>query len=111
MVDRVKRAGGDGAAAAGRPEGDQEPRPRSVELAARGLRTCNEVGIFLDALLGDAMTEKVTARLAGVAVNIVGKRLKAAELAIRYGTSVTPEGEKDREAGDRGDPRGDGCHG
>ena len=71
----------DGGAAVAAP---QEP-PRSVAIASSGIRTDQQAGEFLSALIGDLMTQAIPVRIGTASINALGKMLKLVELRQKYG--------------------------
>jgi hypothetical protein len=59
--------------------------PRSLSLAARGIRTGADFSQVMSALISDIIEEKVTPQVANAACNAGGKLLKVVEMQIKYG--------------------------
>lgn len=59
--------------------------PRSLALAARGIRTGADFSKVMSALISDIIEEKVTPQVANAACNAGGKLLKVVEMQIKHG--------------------------
>jgi hypothetical protein len=59
--------------------------PKSVQIAAEGIRDDRQAAEFLSALIGYVLTQSVTVRTANTAVNGMGKLLKLVEMRQKYG--------------------------
>lgn len=95
MGNRAGSVGANGVPGAPDAISDTETRPRSVELAAGGIRTCGDVIVFSSALVGDVMVGSVKPGTANTALKAVNMMLVAAQLAHRHGKALTPSGDPD----------------
>ncbi len=75
-------------------KGAPDRRPRSAEIAGRGIRSAFDFAEFMSALIADVINEDVSHSAAGVAVAAGGKLLKVVEMQQRYGVP-RPDGGKD----------------
>ena len=66
----------------------QEKRPTSAVISRRGLRTTGDVAKMMSAVICEMLEGRVTAADTNAVANASGKILKAAELRMKYGTTV-----------------------
>ena len=80
-----------------------EPQPRSLAIAAGGIRTANDFANMMSALMSDLIEGRVSPNVGNATCNAGGKLLRIVELQYRFG--------KADEKGDRtlqlAVPRGD----
>ena len=61
-------------------------RPRSLDLAAKGIQTDKDFAKFMSSLMSDIIEGTVTPGVGNAACNAGGKLLKIVELKYKYGT-------------------------
>jgi len=71
----------------GTSEVSKEQQPRSLPIAAGGIRTSEDFASMMSALMSDVIEGRVTPGVSNAAVNAGGKLLKIVELQLKYGTS------------------------
>ena len=69
-------------------------KPRSLEVAARGIETGRDFAAFMSCLMSDLIEGKVSPQIGNAACNAGGKLLKVVEMQMRYGTTNPTNGEK-----------------
>jgi hypothetical protein len=63
----------------------KEP-PRSLAVAAKGIRTGNDFANLMSALMSDLIEGRVTPSVGNATCNAGGKLLKVVEMQFKYGT-------------------------
>ena len=63
----------------------QSVKPRSLEVAKKGIRTGGDFALMMSALMSDVIEGQVTPQVANATVNAGGKLLKVVELQLKYG--------------------------
>ena len=71
-----------------------EKTPRSLLIAAKGIRTAQDFANMMSALMSDLIEGKVTPGVGNATCNAGGKMLKAVELQQKYGTDGPGTGRK-----------------
>lgn len=71
---------------AGHPEVPENGRPRSLDIAAAGVRTSVDFAKLMSAIMSDTIEGRVTPSVANAACNAGGKLLKVVDLQMKYGT-------------------------
>jgi hypothetical protein len=74
-----------GALAADAPHGIDK-RPRSLDIAARGIKTGGDFANLMSALMSDLIEGRVTPNIGNATCNAGGKLLKVVEMQYKYGT-------------------------
>jgi hypothetical protein len=80
----------------GAKEISENRQPRSVAIAAKGIRTSGDFANLMSSLMTDVLTGEITPQVTNAAVNAGGKLLKMVEMEMKYGTT-TQQGEKTLE--------------
>ena len=68
--------------------------PRSLAIAARGIRTGSDFANLMSALMSDLIEGRVTPSIGNATCNAGGKLLKVVEMQYRYGVQGPGTGEK-----------------
>lgn len=68
--------------------------PRSLSIAARGIKTGNDFATLMSALMSDLIDGRVTPSIGNATCNAGGKLLKVVEMQYRYGTQGPGSGSK-----------------
>jgi hypothetical protein len=66
----------------------QNEKPRSLGIAAIGIKTSNQFAGMMSALMSDILEGRVTPQVGNAVVNAGGKLLKVVEMQLKYGTPV-----------------------
>ena len=69
-------------------------RPRSLDVADKGIKTGSDFAAMMSALMSDLIDGRVEPGVANATCNAGGKLLRVVELQYRYGTTADPNGEK-----------------
>ena len=69
-------------------------RPRSLDIAAEGIRTGGDFARMMSALMSDIIEGKVTPQVGNATVNAGGKLLKVVEMQCKYGTQSPKDSTK-----------------
>lgn len=85
MLGVKERNSAPGKAEDGKALAPVEETPKSIAIAARGIRDDQDAAEYLSALIGDVMTQAVPVRTANTGVNAMGKLLKLVEMRQKYG--------------------------
>jgi hypothetical protein len=62
--------------------------PRSIAYATSGVRTAAQLAGLMSAIISDLLDGRITPQMANALANTAGKMMKAAELAMKYGTPL-----------------------
>lgn len=65
---------------------DKTKPPRSLKIAAKGVRTGQDFAALMSALMSDLIEGRLTPNVGNAACNAGGKLLKVVELQYKYGT-------------------------
>jgi hypothetical protein len=60
-------------------------KPRSLEIAAKGVRTGHDFANLMSALMSDLIEGRVTPSIGNATCNAGGKLLKVVEMSYKYG--------------------------
>ena len=71
-------------------EGSKEERPRSLEIARKGIQTGGDFALMMSALMSDVIEGNITPQVANATVNAGGKLLKVVEMQLKYGKTEEP---------------------
>jgi len=73
---------------------EEAKEPRSLGIAARGIKTGNDFASLMSALMSDLIDGRVTPSIGNATCNAGGKLLKVVEMQYRYGTQGPGSGSK-----------------
>lgn len=71
-----------------------ENQPRSLAIAAKGIKTGSDFASLMSALMSDLIDGRVTPSIGNATCNAGGKLLKVVEMQYRYGTQGPGTGAK-----------------
>jgi len=72
----------------------EDKPPRSLEVAAKGIRTGQDFANMMSALMSDLIEGRLTPSVGNATCNAGGKLLKVVELQYKYGTQGPGAGER-----------------
>src|SRR5262245_11524136 len=72
-----------------------EPLPKSLAIAEKGIHTGAQFGTCMSALMADTLAGGVTPSVSNAVCNAGGKLLKVVEMQQRWGTQQTEGGPRD----------------
>ena len=64
----------------------QEQQPKSLPIAAKGIKTSGDFSDFMSAMMSDLVEGKLTPSVGNAACNAGGKLLKMVEMKYKYGS-------------------------
>ena len=69
---------------------EKSAKPRSLAIAANGIRTSGDFANMMSALMSDLIEGRVTPQTGNATCNAGGKLLKVVEMSYKYGTEGKP---------------------
>lgn len=72
----------------------QARQPKSLEIAARGVKTGSDFAELMSGLMTDLIEGRITPAIGNATCNAGGKLLKVVEMQYRYGSASNTKGGK-----------------